>query len=493
MKRLVFRQAEVDTMSKPRVFIGSSTEALDVARAVELHLHDYCDTTLWKSGVFKLSHSTIEDLEATVLNHEFAVLVLTPDDIVTSRSKKTAAPRDNVVFELGLFVGSLGRERTFVVCDPKAAKIPSDWFGMKVACFDWQRANKPQEVRPALSPASTEIIEAIRSAPRATARPLISRDDIVGPDELYLAIAKRSSNLTGVVVLHDETEWAWKLYPTVLEWALARVPVTVFLSPAHGDQKQLRQERYRRKLLQNLGVQVVKKKTLPLRGFFLDVRNESSLEALVLGEDSSGFKPFALRYEAKDQPEAVKALLNTVPGVWKKTSADFCPSIDNYPDDDVARILKSQVAQYKGRDIRISPRFVNTRDLNVISAYTRSYKYSQIECLANRYSEAKVKPFKSLRVMLKDGSFSIVTPPVVEATADGLVAIEGNTRATYCPHQGRAKFFCLHVEGVSEELPGRPWPLAKVKISERTLAPDERLDGFNYYQFRHIERAVHPY
>ena len=480
-------------MSKPRVFIGSSKKALGIAKAVEHNLKRFCETKLWDSGVFKLSHTTIEDLEATILTHEFAVLVLTPDDVIMSKSKKTAAPRDNVVFELGLFIGSIGRERTFVVCDPKVAKIPSDLLNVKVALFDWQRAKKPQEVQSALSPASNEIIAAIRSAPRITARPLISRDDIAGQDELYLDISKRSSNLTGVVVLHDETEWAWKLFPTVLEWTLARVPVTVFLLPPHGDQRQLRQERYRRKLLQNLGVRIVKRKTLPLRGFFLDVGDESNLEVLVLGEDSSGYKPLAFRYEAKDHPEAVKALLNTIPNVWKETSADFYPSIDKYPDDEVARILKNQVTQYKGHGISIKPRFVNTRDLNVISGYTRSYKYSQIECMAKRYNEAKVKSFKSLRIMLKDGSFSIVTPPVVEATADGLVAIEGNTRATYCLHREMAKFFCLLVEGVSEQLPGRPWPLAKVEISERTLDPEERLDGFEYHQFRHIERAVHPY
>lgn len=287
---------------------------------------------------------------------------------------------------------------------------------------------------------------------------------------------------------------AWKLFPTVLEWTLARVPVTVFLSPPHGDQRQIRQERYRRKLLQNLGVHVITtKRTLPLRGFFLDVGDESNLEALVLGEDSSGYKPLAFRYEAKDHREAVKALLNAIPSVWKKKSADFRPSIYNYPDDEVARILKSQVTQYKGHGISIKPRFVNTRDLNVISGYTRAYKYSQIECLAKRYNEAKVKPFKSLRIVLKDGSFSIVTPPVVEETAGRLLAIEGNTRATYCLHRQMEKFFCLLVKGVSEQPPGRPWPLDKVEISERTLAPEERIDGFEYHQFRHIERAVHPY
>jgi len=480
-------------MRKPRVFIGSSTEALDIARAVELHLARYCEVTLWDSGVFKLSHSTLEDLEATVLDHEFAVLVLTPDDIVKSRSKTSPAPRDNVVFELGLFVGSLGRQRTFVVCDPDASKIPSDWLGIKVARFDWQRASNPQEVRAALSPAFTEILEAIRSAPRATVQKVVSKHEVTGTDELYVAIASRSSNLTAVVVLHDDTLWAWKLFPTVLEWTLSRVPVTFFVTPPRGDERQLRQERYRRKLLDNLGVRVVTKKYLPLKGFFLDTCDETNLEVLALAEDSSGYRPVAYRYEAKDQCEAAKALLSTIPCDWRKTNVDFRPSVQKYPDEDIARVLKSEVSQYKDHRVTIKPTFVKTRDLYLISGYTRAYKYRQIECFAEWYKEAKVKTFKGLSVALKDGSYSIVTPPVVEATPDGLVVIEGNTRATYCIRRGIEKFFCLLVQGVTIAPPGRPWPLSKVAISERTLAPEERMDTFDYTLFRHIERAIHPY
>jgi hypothetical protein len=37
----------------------------------------------------------------------FAVLVLTPDDLVRGRKIGTFGPRDNVVFELGLFMGRL--------------------------------------------------------------------------------------------------------------------------------------------------------------------------------------------------------------------------------------------------------------------------------------------------------------------------------------------------------------------------------------------------
>jgi predicted nucleotide-binding protein len=46
---------------------------------------------------------------------DFAILVLTPDDLTQSRGKQQPSPRDNVVFELGLFIGALGRDRVFMV------------------------------------------------------------------------------------------------------------------------------------------------------------------------------------------------------------------------------------------------------------------------------------------------------------------------------------------------------------------------------------------
>ena len=60
-----------------------------------------------------LSTETLENLVAVLPKFDFAVLVLTGDDLTTSRHIKTASPRDNVVFETGLFMGRIGRERTF--------------------------------------------------------------------------------------------------------------------------------------------------------------------------------------------------------------------------------------------------------------------------------------------------------------------------------------------------------------------------------------------
>ncbi|GAG95588.1 unnamed protein product, partial [marine sediment metagenome] len=264
-------------LQNPKVFIGSSSEALNIAKALELNLTADCQTYLWTCGIFSLSQSALEDLESKAKEYEYAVLVLAPDDDIKSRGEISFAPRDNVLFELGLFVGRLGRKRTFIVCDPKTVKIPSDWDGIGVAKFDWERANLKGESRAALSPASTEILDAIRSVPLVNESlsdiyPCYER--VWGEDELYGILVGNSPNRSGVIVSHSETSWAWKLFPTILEWCCRRVPVTVFLSPASGGNKKRRQEIYRRTLLKNLGATLIETEDLRFNGFFLDVHDE---------------------------------------------------------------------------------------------------------------------------------------------------------------------------------------------------------------------------
>jgi len=118
--------------SQPEVFIGSSKESLPVAREIQSGLsHDGMLVSVWTDGVFRASWSVIDGLLQAVKRSDFAILVLTGDDSVVSRDLKKAAPRDNCVFELGLFMGALGRDRTFIV-KPRGddIKIPSDLLGL---------------------------------------------------------------------------------------------------------------------------------------------------------------------------------------------------------------------------------------------------------------------------------------------------------------------------------------------------------------------------
>ncbi len=69
----------------------------------------------WTEGVFKLNDHSMESLEVQLDLMDFALAIFSPDDKVRSRKKEQSAPRDNTVFELGLFAGKIGRERSFFV------------------------------------------------------------------------------------------------------------------------------------------------------------------------------------------------------------------------------------------------------------------------------------------------------------------------------------------------------------------------------------------
>src|SRR4051812_30920111 len=148
-------------MPKPSLFIGSSTEGLDFARAVRASLNDAAETVLWNDGVFGLGRTYIESLISAVSRFDFAALVLTPDDQMVVRNDETLGPRDNIIFELGLFMGRLGRDRTFIVRPASGPlKIPSDLAGVSVATFDWPRSDR--NYREALGPACDVMREVIR-------------------------------------------------------------------------------------------------------------------------------------------------------------------------------------------------------------------------------------------------------------------------------------------------------------------------------------------
>jgi len=145
--------------TRPSVFVGSSIEGLTIAKALQVLLDHACEVTIWSQGVFGLSRGTLESLVSALDEYDFAVLVLTPDDLVTSRDASSAVPRDNVLFELGLFMGGLGRSRTFIVYDRTAGlRLPSDLAGVSAATFEPHSSGNLQS---ALGAAATRMEEQI--------------------------------------------------------------------------------------------------------------------------------------------------------------------------------------------------------------------------------------------------------------------------------------------------------------------------------------------
>jgi hypothetical protein len=147
---------------RPRVFIGSSKEGLRIAEFIQLGLYDEVEAVIWRQGVFGLSEVTFESLEQATRDFDFAVLVLTPDDVRWKRGRQKSIPRDNLLFELGLFMGSMGRERTFIVRPgDEPLDLPSDLAGIIAATYV---ARSAADLAAAMGPVCTQIKGRIRQS-----------------------------------------------------------------------------------------------------------------------------------------------------------------------------------------------------------------------------------------------------------------------------------------------------------------------------------------
>ena len=179
-------------MSQSKVFVGSSKRNLRVAKVLGEELEEDAEVIIWDEGVFGLNRGILEELLNKLDEFDFAVLVLAPDDMIISKDDLRPSTRDNVLFECGLFMGRLGRDRVFIVYDESIElKIPSDLAGVTLAPYDGSRVEGPN--------AAAAVRKACRLISDAIRKPLFSH--IVGEwVSKYRITAKMSHPLAEIDV-----------------------------------------------------------------------------------------------------------------------------------------------------------------------------------------------------------------------------------------------------------------------------------------------------
>ena len=132
-------------MTKPRIFLGSSGKQAKLLRAITNGLQDVADVEPWTT-TFNPGRSTLDRLVELSQQVDFAAFVFAQDDWTTTDTSEPgqASPRDNVVFEAGLFGGALGIRRTFIL-HANGSKVPSDLLGLTSVRYD--PAASPAEIR----------------------------------------------------------------------------------------------------------------------------------------------------------------------------------------------------------------------------------------------------------------------------------------------------------------------------------------------------------
>src|SRR6266498_905480 len=123
------------TDPKPKVFVASSSSptSLKYARAIQDEFAYELEIVIWTQGIFRPSHTALDSLLRKLDVYDFGIFVFTPEDVVRmlGREDENKVARDNVVFELGLFIGRLGKERNFIVVPRgKDLRLPTDLVGV---------------------------------------------------------------------------------------------------------------------------------------------------------------------------------------------------------------------------------------------------------------------------------------------------------------------------------------------------------------------------
>lgn len=185
---------------KPRVFIASSVEGLDVAKVINLNLDHASTNTMW-TDAFQLSSVTLSSLVEQTHKNDFAIFVFSPDDDTEMRGTKHSVVRDNVLFELGMFIGALGANRCFVV-KPRSAqlRIPTDLLGVTLADYDETRPKS--ELTAALNAPCTRIEHAMSNVGAVIEQTIESdSQDKLATDEINI-----SSYAQGVLLACFESQ-----------------------------------------------------------------------------------------------------------------------------------------------------------------------------------------------------------------------------------------------------------------------------------------------
>lgn len=151
---------------KPTLFIGSSSKRLPIARGLKQTLSDCADVTVWNEAPeFGINESILNGLIKVGELYDFALLVFGPDDSTMMGGEETPTVRDNVLFELGLFMGHMGRDRAFWL-SPRGSKAPhvsSDLEGIMHMKFDEPELTNTRGITESLAETRDKVYRQISS------------------------------------------------------------------------------------------------------------------------------------------------------------------------------------------------------------------------------------------------------------------------------------------------------------------------------------------
>lgn len=335
----------------------------------------------------------------------------------------------------------------------------------------------------------------------AREREIVGRHEVttmyLGYDERLLAYVYAISEAKKTVWISDSsTYWLFFIYPIIASAVRRGVLVNVIVQDP--PPKEIEKETRRRSSLTSLGCDVVPVETLVFTGLVVDYPDITSIAVIsseggAVGQDFGYTSEVVRLYHSQHDLPVIRNLGNAL-AAQVITSSNTTAS---RPDVSIVPISPAElfqglkrVPQYAEASFAIEEVPFDTR-LRVSQTHIKEYKLLQIDRLIRELELGGFDLFAPCRYRLPDGTFSIITPPVLEMTPNGPVIIEGHTRAFYLAQSRKDRFRAVIVSGVSEPLPATPRAFSEMRVADHTMTATALLPNIDWRLFRFIETALH--
>jgi len=196
------------------------------------------------------------------------------------------------------------------------------------------------------------------------------------------------------------------------------------------------------------------------------------------------------RYTFASDSRVIKSLATTVAKMAPSKSA--APQALPYSECLKTELFNKlrKVQQYRNAQFELAEIAV-TEDIHVLQHWVKEYKLIQIRQHVESLKSAECLLFEPQKILLSDGSYTIVTPPVLERVGDTLIVIEGNTRLFHCLATGVKNVKAVIVNNVTAPLPTAPFSIGRIKLTSSTKTLEANFSQIDKSLFRKIEEAVH--
>ena len=306
-------------------------------------------------------------------------------------------------------------------------------------------------------------------------------------EKMHSMVAELSlSKHDEIVVIRNNTYWAWVLFLSIVKWINDGTIVRVVVPQETPLGKYAKEESARRRMLKAMGCLVIEDDTESgVNGFFF--KTSDIWTGVLCGTADNPFS--AQFYKSLLESLLLKSVLSKYMGEAKENTPI---TIKQNKENDIIERIRT-VVQYQ--DAKVYYSSVPLEQLVFLNPYIRALKYRQIQLMFDLYNNEDINMFSSTALVFQNNRESLVGPPVVELRGGQYFLIEGNTRCVYAYRHGYKELKMVVVEDVGEPLPcseGVQYSISQVLLSDKKLEGESRYDGFDRQRFRHIEAAIRP-